>query len=149
MGCRCQTWSNISSLLSSLFYLLKEAPSQLQPRWNRNFHIRTKWPRSLSWKLCSIWNAKLKTIINVHHTLCKRSKSQELALTSSSCFLGQQFARTYLLAETKGKQNNNSTPISAYRKPAARVHWTVIVINCFSLLASYDLWTTVCYCVWL
>lgn len=68
---------------------------------------------------------------------------QALDLTASPCFLDPLFASIYLLAEINGKQNNNSTPISAYRKPAARVHWTVIVINCFSTLVSYDLWTTV------
>ena len=67
---------------------------------------------------------------------------QQLELTESPCFLDTQFASTYLLAEIKGRQNNKSTPISAYRKPAARVHWTVIIINCFSALVSYDLWTT-------
>lgn len=38
-----------------------------------------------------------------------------------------EFCEAYRFAEIKGRQNKSRTPISIYRKPAATVHWIVIV----------------------
>lgn len=85
-------------------------------------------------------NSKRSIVVHI----CNAHHCNFQCRSISGSFLDSPVAKAYLLAEIKGRQNNRMTPISAYRKPAASVHWTVIVKIVFAspLTRSIDLCAT-------